>query len=86
MSSSIQKWMQGASPQEDEIIFFDPPYEDHTLYKDVGLRLLENRGQREVWIESDKQKGLKEEFWKNAGFEPDKIYSQGTSYLAIFRS
>ncbi len=87
VKGQAENWsgLKGLAQKSESIYFFDPPYEDHKLYERVGLPLLEKRRDYEVWIESDKQKGLKEDYWHEQGFFPQKVYSQGTSYLAIFR-
>ena len=84
----IQKWFERAGAREargNDIFFFDPPYEMHQLYKTVGLGLLESLDDsQQLWIESDKDKGLKLEYWLDQGFEPFKVFKQGGSYLALF--
>lgn len=83
----VEAWFKNfIAPKEGTSIFFlDPPYEIHKIYQTIGLGLLRSRGTNEVWVESDKDKGLPLSFWSESGFEPDKVYVQGASYLAIFR-
>lgn len=85
---SVQKWFESfgtRDTQGNDIFFFDPPYEMHHLYKTVGLGLLEAlNDSQQLWIESDKDKGLKLDYWLELGFEPFKVFRQGGSYLALF--
>ena len=66
----------------DTFIFFDPPYEDHKLYKDV-LKVLHDFDQAKIIIETDKQKGIKEEEITELNYTIKKSYRQGTSYIYI---
>jgi 16S rRNA (guanine966-N2)-methyltransferase len=84
----VEKWFSSLGPSlgyGNDIFFLDPPYEMHNIYKTVGLGLLEKLdGDQQLWIESDKDKGLKLEFWSEQGHEPYKVFKQGGSYLALF--
>ncbi len=57
-----KKWVErelsyfGAT--EDSILFFDPPYGDHALYRDVIALLKEREFAGEVWVESDRLSGI----------------------------
>ncbi len=84
LRSKAQQWRPGAQ-SEQSIVFFDPPYQEKALYKQVVMPLLQDRTVAELWLESDRQKGLPKEYWSENGHEPDKIFEQGTSYIAIFR-
>lgn len=44
---------------QNVILFFDPPYENHALYKEIFKLLKETNFQGEVWVESDRLKGPK---------------------------
>ncbi len=87
-SGAMEKWL--AQPQdcfscENAILFVDPPYERHNLYKEDTLKILNDKSVKaQVWIESDKDKGVPLEFWSQQGHEPDKVYKQGGSYIALF--
>lgn len=85
---SMEKWLshpQDCFYRENTILFVDPPYEKHDLYKKDTLRILnDDRMKAQVWIESDKDKGVPLEFWSQHGHEPDKVYKQGGSYIARF--
>ena len=78
------KTMKSEIDQEDTLIFFDPPYEDHKLYKDV-LKELRNFERASIIIETDRQKGIKEADIKELGFEVTKSYKQGTSFIYLVR-
>ena len=71
--------------ETETILFFDPPYENHSIYEkflqfmkqiDADLKL-------KIWVESDETKGLNKSFWSENGFDPSKIYSQGQAYIAV---
>ncbi len=87
-AGAMEKWL--AIPQEcfsskDTILFVDPPYERHSLYKEDTLKVLNNKDiKAQVWVESDKDKGVPLEFWSDQGHEPDKVFKQGGSYIALF--
>jgi 16S rRNA (guanine966-N2)-methyltransferase len=69
-----------------QTIFFDPPYENHQLYRDVlKERLLgQDWFKGRLWVESDHQKGAALESWSPLGRQADRIMEQGTAYLALF--
>jgi 16S rRNA (guanine966-N2)-methyltransferase len=71
---------------EDELsslnLFFDPPYERKDLYEKVLTELKNSNFQGKFWLESDRQKGLKVDDLTEKGFEIEKLYKQGTSYIA----
>lgn len=70
--------------KESVIIFIDPPYELHDIYKSAFNLLNEMNFNGEIWIESDEQKGLKKSYLEGL-FPESKIYSQGTSFILIAR-
>lgn len=80
-----QQWRLATSEASQTIVFLDPPYEDKKLYQQVALPLLEKGEVNELWVESDRQKGLAQEYWSDLGHKPTKVFEQGTSYIAIFR-
>ncbi|MEC7278298.1 MAG: RsmD family RNA methyltransferase [Bdellovibrionota bacterium] len=84
--TKVEKFCQNLKVDGPTILFLDPPYEMHKIYQDVGLLLLKEFSQCDIWIESDTQKGLGQSFWQEQGFTPDKVYSQGTSYFAVFKN
>ncbi len=65
---------------EEAFFFFDPPYEDHKLYH-MFLKTFSCSHACQLWIESDRQKGLKLEQIEEQGFEVLKLYKQGTSFI-----
>lgn len=85
LRGKAQQWRPAPSEASKTIVFLDPPYEDKKIYQDVALPLLENADIAELWIESDRQKGLPQEHWAKLGHSPSKVFEQGTSYIAIFR-
>ncbi|OUR96442.1 hypothetical protein A9Q84_08805 [Halobacteriovorax marinus] len=70
--------------KESVIIFIDPPYEQHEIYKSALNILNEINFCGEIWIESDEQKGIKKSYLQEL-FPDKKIYSQGTSFILIVR-
>ncbi len=66
-------------------LFFDPPYELHRLYDEVGQLIFnENWFRGRLYIESDEQKGIKLKDLSSHFCSPSKTFIQGTSYLALF--
>ena len=88
-NGAMEKWLgrtQDCFKNERAIIFVDPPYEKHNLYKDYTLKILKDESvQAQIWIESDKDKGLPLEYWQDQGVSPYKVYKQGGSYIALFK-
>ena len=84
----VEKWFKGSVSDvngANDILFLDPPYELHSIYKEVGPGLIrELRQTQQLWIESDKDKGLPLSFWEDSGFTPYKVFKQGGSYIALF--
>lgn len=67
----------------DEVhLFIDPPYEMKAIYFEILEILRESDFQGEVWLESDRQKGVVEDDLKKHSFTFSKVYKQGTSYIA----
>ena len=87
-NGAMEKWLsrgQECLSRENVVIFVDPPYEKHDLYKDHTLKLLKDESVKaHIWIESDKDKGVPLEFWEEQGFTPYKVFKQGASYIALF--
>lgn len=71
--------------QEESWIFLDPPYDALPLYKWFFKTFFseENWFKGKLLIESDIQKGVKPEWWEKQGVKITKIYTQGTSYIAL---
>lgn len=86
--SDSLKWLKSFLGEKREtqniVIFFDPPYEEKTLYEDIIKAIKNSSFAGELWIESCRQKGLAPEtiteWW---GEDFSKLYWQGTSYLGI---
>ncbi len=71
----------------DTILFFDPPYENHVLYKSVFDLLNKSDFVGELWVESDRQKGVKLEdlMQMSKNMKHYKTLEQGTSFIAMFK-
>lgn len=70
--------------QENTVIFLDPPYSEKKIYTDIVNFLKEEnwfRGQ--LWIESDRHKGIPHPSWINEGIVTEKLFEQGDSYILI---
>lgn len=84
--SDVLKWLANNLEKltKATILFFDPPYEDKAFYEKVIELILNSSFAGELWIESCRQKGLTlEKLEKHIEKEFDKVYWQGTSFLAI---
>lgn len=80
------KWLgPQLNSEQDFILFFDPPYENHQLYFDF-LKKLSSLGpiEGELWLESDEQKGIKLSQLTQLGLVPERHFTHGTSYLCTF--
>lgn len=69
--------------QENTILYLDPPYENHSLYRDVLKALKEMQFQGEVWIESDRLKGLVKEELTQALNSVIKVVEQGDHFVLV---
>jgi 16S rRNA (guanine966-N2)-methyltransferase len=87
---SAKKWvkehLENLLVSENSVtIFFDPPYQNIELYREV-LAVLANLSQHdslEIWVESDKSKGPDIEALTNMKAKPCKIFEQGTNFLIL---
>jgi len=70
--------------QENAVIFLDPPYSENKIYYDV-VDFLKDQSwfQGQLWIESDKQKGIPSQYWLDQKFIPVKQFEQGDSYIFV---
>ncbi len=68
---------------EDTILFFDPPYEDHALYDQVLLGLKEKGFGGEVWVETDRLKGPPRDKITQAFVSIIKIVEQGDHFVVV---
>ncbi len=62
-SIDARKWVEKELPYqlpqtEDVILYLDPPYADHALYRDLIQALKERGFAGEVWVESDRLSGI----------------------------
>lgn len=86
--SDTLKWLahylESLTNRDETIIFFDPPYEEKSLYEET-IKLVINSGfAGEFWIESCRQKGFEPtKIEQMLGKTFNKVYWQGTSYLGI---
>lgn len=81
---SAAAWQGRSNAVGETIVFFDPPYEDHKLYKDVLRKLFSMSNLAMIWVESDRQKGLTLDSIEEHGLKAQKVYEQGTSFIAVF--
>lgn len=65
------------------IIFFDPPYENHTLYMDVLKGLKEAGFAGELWLETDRLKGPAKDLLTGAFHSIIKIVEQGDHFVVV---
>jgi 16S rRNA (guanine966-N2)-methyltransferase len=84
------KWLEkmGLSfiePELETIIFIDPPYEQHHLYLETLKLLQALKYQGEVWIESDRLKGVSLEKLKEYLALVKKEFHQGDHFVLIGR-
>jgi 16S rRNA (guanine966-N2)-methyltransferase len=84
-----QKWLEKNLERwnfSNAIVFIDPPYEHKQTYFDV-IRLLKESGWcGQLWLESDRQKGLllsELEVPEVLGASR-RVYKQGTSFIALW--
>lgn len=68
---------------EDAILFFDPPYEDHALYEQVLSMLKEKAFAGEVWVETDRLKGPPKEKITQVFHSIIKIVEQGDHFVVV---
>lgn len=81
-------WLQKEMPYEvkntsNVILYFDPPYENHSLYFDVLKLLKELNFEGEVWVESDKLKGPKRNDLVGLFHSIIKFVEQGDHFVVV---
>ena len=76
------KYFLNSKERADYILFFAPPYPDHQLYRQVFAAIAQAPFQGQLWVESDRQKGIPLEDIRPY-FTPQKIYKQGTTFIMI---
>lgn len=67
------------------IFFLDPPYEKKEVYKDSFEILKTMEGSFEVWLEGCRQKNFSPDELEHEFGSYDKIFEQGTNYIAVYR-
>jgi 16S rRNA (guanine966-N2)-methyltransferase len=65
------------------ILYFDPPYENHSLYFEVLKLLKEAKFEGELWVESDKLKGPKRNDLTDVFHSVIKIVEQGDHFVVV---
>lgn len=83
---TYEKW--SIDKREKTIIFFDPPYEYHDEYMQIALEDI-LKGQwygGKLWLESDNQKGIPQEYWESQDVNILNSFKQGTSFILVFET
>jgi 16S rRNA (guanine966-N2)-methyltransferase len=65
------------------ILYFDPPYQDHRLYREVLGLLRERHFQGELWLESDQLKGPERSSLTGAFHSIIKTVEQGDHFVVV---
>lgn len=68
---------------DDAILYLDPPYSEHSLYRDVLARLKTQAFAGEVWVESDRLMGLKLEEVTGLFHSVIKTVEQGDHFVVV---
>lgn len=91
IKSDVLKWLklfltkEAVSKSSDEVmIFFDPPYEDIKLYKDIYQILRDTNFNGRLVFEACQQKTMSLSEFEKEFSVPIKIFKQGTSFFAIY--
>lgn len=95
-SNSILKWIKVLRERYEEyseeekrstILFLDPPYKMIDIYKEIVFKRLisESWFKGELWIESDRHKGLPISYWEEQNVESFKTTTHGDSYIYYVR-
>jgi 16S rRNA (guanine966-N2)-methyltransferase len=71
------------SETENVILFLDPPYENHELYREAFRLLKEQDFRGEVWVESDRLKGPKLSEVTGAFRSVIKTVEQGDHFVVV---
>lgn len=84
-----QTWLEKNGRElnsNQSVLFLDPPYEQRQIYLDVLDLLKELEWRGELWLESDRQKGIQLEELECLEFlgEARRVYKQGTSFIATW--
>jgi 16S rRNA (guanine966-N2)-methyltransferase len=67
----------------DCVVYLDPPYEKHSIYPEC-LQILKEKGfDGEIWVESDKLKGLKEDALTGLFHSVTKVVGQGDHFVLV---
>ena len=80
---TYQSWDH--SQQLNTVLFFDPPYNQHLLYRKVLEQIFVGGWFKgNLYLESDKQKGVQLDAMPAISLPPSKTFLQGGHYLALF--
>lgn len=70
--------------KSEVIIFLDPPYAEKNIYENIVESLQGDWFKGELWIESDRLKGIAHEEWgEKFHLEQIKLFTQGDSYIYV---
>lgn len=69
------------------VIFFDPPYDFHDMYKKWLVKNILEDGwfTGQLWVESDEKKGVPSSFWDQFGLKDSRLITQGDSYILLVK-
>lgn len=81
---SAELYLSKKADSENTILFLDPPYADKALYFDL-LALLAPWFKGEVWLESDQQKGVKENELSQLLTNIRPSFIQGSNFIVVGR-
>lgn len=68
---------------EHTILYVDPPYENHALYRELLTALKERQYAGEVWVESDRLKGPKLDELTGLFRSVIKLVEQGDHFVVV---
>lgn len=88
-AQTCQKWMErnlGRWNTPEAIIFLDPPYEAKQTYLEVIQLIKDQNWQGELWLESDRQKGILLSELEDGDLlgKAQRVYKQGTGFIALW--
>lgn len=84
MPWKFSRFVDNLSKSQNNIYFFDPPYERHDLYEEFTQLLSSHELSGQVWIESDSIKGVLPDFIENSLGQFEKIYWQGKKFICKY--
>jgi 16S rRNA (guanine966-N2)-methyltransferase len=85
LSTALSLVMQSAQENEMSVIlFFDPPYEEISLYEKFFEQVKSQQFRGIVIVEACRQKTMVQDEFEERFGKADKIYKQGTSFLYLY--